>query len=382
MSVNHLRELEARGVSVWLDGVTRGEITGGKILRLIDEDGISGITTNPSTFEKAITSTTDYDEDIKNFAVQGWDARKIVDVIVVDDVRALADDLRPLWDQTNGQAGYVSVEVSPHLARDTRGTIEEAHRLWDLIHRPNLMVKIPGTVQGIGAIRRCLADGLNINITLLFSLERYAAVVEAYLDAIETRLVRGESVEQIFSVASFFVSRVDTIVDRTIRQQLATVQDGRTRTTLENLLGKIGVANARLAYQHFRQVFDPSDARWDKLAGARASAQQPLWASTSMKEPSRRDTLYLEELIAPNVVITSPLATLEAFRDHGQVRGDTALEGVDVAQDEINSLAEVGIDFPALLTQLEDEGINLFADSWDRLLAAVADKVRRFKGAA
>jgi len=382
MSVNHLRELEARGVSVWLDGVTRGEITGGKILRLIDEDGISGITTNPSTFEKAITSTTDYDEDIKNFAVQGWDARKIVDAIVVDDVRALADDLRPLWDQTNGQAGYVSVEVSPHLARDTRGTIEEAHRLWDLIHRPNLMVKIPGTVQGIGAIRRCLADGLNINITLLFSLERYAAVVEAYLDAIETRLVRGESVEQIFSVASFFVSRVDTIVDRTIRQQLATVQDGRTRTTLENLLGKIGVANARLAYQHFRQVFDPSDARWDKLAGARASAQQPLWASTSMKEPSRRDTLYLEELIAPNVVITSPLATLEAFRDHGQVRGDTALEGVDVAQDEINSLAEVGIDFPALLTQLEDEGINLFADSWDRLLAAVADKVRRFKGAA
>lgn len=382
MSENHLRQLEARGVSVWLDGVTRGEIVGGAILRLIDEDGISGITTNPSTFEKAISSTTDYDQDIKDFALQGWDARQIVDALVADDVQGLADDLRLLWDRTNGQAGYVSVEVSPHLAHDTRGTIQEAHRLWDLINRPNLLVKIPGTVEGVGAIRQCLVDGLNINVTLLFSLERYAAVVEAYLDAIETRLVRGQSVEQITSVASFFVSRVDTIVDRAIREKLATTQNGPTRSILENLVGKIGVANARLAYQHFTRVFDPSDARWDKLAGARARVQRPLWASTSMKEAGRRDTLYLEELIAPNVVITAPLATLEAFRDHGQVRGDTAAEDLGVAQDEVDSLAGVGIDFPALLTQLEVEGVKLFSDAWDRLLVAVEDKVRRFKTAA
>jgi len=382
MSENHLRQLEARGVSVWLDGVTRGEITGGAVLSLIDDDGISGITTNPSTFEKAVTTTTDYDQDIQDFALQGWDARQIVDTLVVDDVQALADELRPLWDRTNGQAGFVSVEVSPHLARDTQGTIQEVHRLWALINRPNLMVKIPGTVEGVGAIRQCLVDGLNINITLLFSLERYAAVVEAYLDAIETRLVQGQSVESIASVASFFVSRVDTIVDRAIRQKLSTAQDGATRTILENLLGKIGVANARLAYQHFRRVFDPSDVRWDKLAGACARVQQPLWASTSMKEAGRRDTLYLEELIAPNVVITAPLATLNAFRDHGQVRGDTAAEGFGVAEDQINSLAEVGIDFPLLLSQLEDEGVKLFADAWDRLLVAVEEKARRFKSAA
>ncbi|HEX5415609.1 MAG TPA: transaldolase family protein, partial [Chloroflexota bacterium] len=266
--------------------------------------------------------------------------------------------------------------------RDTQGTIQEAHRLWDQINRPNLMVKIPGTVEGVGAIRQCLVDGLNINVTLLFAVERYAAVAEAYLDAIETRLVRGQSVEPVASVASFFVSRVDTIVDKAIRAKLQTIQNGVTRTILEKLEGKIGVANARLAYQHFTRVFNPADARWDKLAGARARVQRPLWASTSMKAAGRRDTLYLEELIAPNVVITAPLATLDAFRDHGQVRGDTAAAEVGVAQDEVNSLAEVGIDFPELLIQLENEGVASFADSWQRLMKAVEDKARRFKSAA
>jgi len=382
MSENHLRRLEARGQGVWLDGITRADITNGSILRLVDEDGISGITTNPATFEKAITGTSDYDQDIQDFARQGLDAGQIVESLVVADVQGAADVLRARWDRSARQAGYVSVEVSPLLARDTRQTILEVHRLWDVINRPNVMIKIPGTIEGVAAVRQCLIDGLNINITLLFALDRYQAVVEAYLDAVETRLERGDAVDDLASVASFFVSRVDTIVDEAIRERLATATDGTTRTVLEQIRGKVGVANARLAYAHFQNVFNLGDARWDKLAGGLARVQRPLWASTSVKEPGRRDTEYLEELIGPRSVVTAPRATLDAFRDHGKVRGDTAAEGLLSAEATVNSLGEVGIAFPVLLRQLEDDGVRLFADAWVRLLKAVEDKARRYQSAA
>jgi transaldolase len=382
MATNRLRQLEARGQSVWQDNITRDQLTSGYLKGLVTEDGISGVTSNPTMFQKAISGSSAYDDDVTRLARQGKGAEEIVDALIIHDIQGAADVLRPVWDQTNAQDGFVSIEVSPRLARDTQGSVREAHRLWDAVNRPNLLVKIPGTAEGIPAIRQCLADGLNINITLLFAIARYEEVMRAYLDAIEARRARGQDVARLASVASFFVSRVDTIVDKAIEGKLKTATDGSLRAKLQGLLGTAAVANAKLAYRRFEEIFDRSDARWAKLADAGAQLQRPLWASTSMKNPARRDVLYVEELIAPYTVNTMPPQTIDAFRDHGEVGGDTARENVEQARAQIAALGEVGIDLDALTAQLEEEGIKLFADSYDALLDGTAKKVAELGVAA
>lgn len=374
MAQNRLRMLAERGQSVWQDNITRGQLRSGGLRTLIEEDGISGVTTNPSIFQKAIGGSADYDEAILKLAREGEDIATILDTLIIEDVRAAADELRPVWEQTGQRDGFVSIEVGANLARDTQGTITEAKRLWHAVGRPNVLIKIPGTVEGVPAIRQCLADGLNINITLLFSIDHYEAVAHAYLDALEARLQRGQPIAQLASVASFFVSRVDTIVDKTIDAKLRTTTDPATRAKLNGLVGTIAVANAKLAYARFEEIFGSGNPRFQKLAAKGAQRQRPLWASTSMKNPQRRDVLYVEELIGPNTVNTMPPATIDAFRDHGEVRGDTVREDLAGARRAIQTLAEVGIDLADLTAQLEVDGIKQFADAYNLLVDETARK--------
>jgi transaldolase len=380
-TANPLRLLEARGQSVWQDNITRGQLRAGHLKQLVVDDGLSGVTSNPTIFQKAIGGSADYDEAIVRLAREGKEAPAILDALIVADIQGAADVLRPVWERTEGRDGFVSIEVEPSLARDTKGSIAEAHRLWDAVNRPNLMVKIPGTVEGVPAIRQCLVDGLNINITLLFSIAHYEAVAQAFLEAVEERLQKGQSVARLASVASFFVSRVDTIVDQTVEDRLPATKDPGMKAKLENLVGTVAVANAKLAYARFEELFGPSSERFGRLAARGAQVQRPLWASTSMKNPKRRDVLYVEELIAPNTIDTMPPATIDAFRDHGRVRGDTAREDVDAARETIRSLAEVGIDLEELTDRLEDDGIRLFTESFDALLAEVERKAAKLRAA-
>jgi len=379
MATNPLRVLEARGQSVWQDNITRDQLTSGDLERLIVEDGISGVTSNPTIFEKAVGGSAAYDADIRRLARQGKQPAEIADALMIADVQGAADVLRPVWERTGGNDGYVSIEVSPRLARGTRATIAEAHRLWEAVNRPNLMVKIPGTAEGILAIRQCLADGLNINITLLFAIARYNEVMDAYLGALEARLGRGEPIDRVASVASFFVSRVDTIVDQAIAEKLSTTE-ATMRAKVSALRGTVAIANARLAYARFEEVFHRANPRWRTLADAGARLQRPLWASTSMKDPMRRDVLYVEELIAPHTVDTMPTQTIAAFRDHGEVRGDTARDHVEDVRATLQALGEVGIDLDVLTTRLEAEGIALFVDSHEALIRGVARKVAELDG--
>jgi len=379
MATNPLRVLEARGQSVWQDNITRDQLTSGDLERLIVEDGISGVTSNPTIFEKAVGGSAAYDADIRRLARQGKQPAEIADALMIADVQGAADVLRPVWERTGGNDGYVSIEVSPRLARGTRATIAEAHRLWEAVNQPNLMVKIPGTAEGILAIRQCLADGLNINITLLFAIARYNEVMDAYLGALEARLGRGEPIDRVASVASFFVSRVDTIVDQAIAEKLSTTE-ATMRAKVSALRGTVAIANARLAYARFEEVFHRANPRWRTLADAGARLQRPLWASTSMKDPMRRDVLYVEELIAPHTVDTMPTQTIAAFRDHGEVRGDTARDHVEDVRATLQALGEVGIDLDVLTTRLEAEGIALFVDSHEALIRGVARKVAELDG--
>lgn len=381
MAMNRLRLLESRGQSVWQDNITRGQLKSGGLKKLIDEDGISGVTTNPTIFQKAIGGSSDYDDAIADLARQGKDVATILDTLIIQDVQSAADVLRPVWERTNGQDGFVSIEVGANLARDTQGTIAEAKRLWNAVGRPNVMVKIPGTVEGVPAIRQCIADGLNINITLLFSIAHYEAIAWAFIEALEERVQKGLPIDKLASVASFFVSRVDTIVDKTIESRLASTSDPATRAKLEGLVGTIAVANAKLAYARFEELFGPANARFQKLVAKGAQVQRPLWASTSMKNPRRRDVLYVEELIAPRTVNTMPPATIDAFRDHGEVRGDTAKEDLAGARRHLQTLADVGIDLDDLTAQLEVDGIKQFADAFDTLLAEARTKVEALKAA-
>jgi transaldolase len=379
MVMNPLRQLEARGQSVWQDNITREQLQTGGLQKLVDEDGLSGVTTNPSIFQKAIGGSADYDSEIADLARQGKDVTVILDTLIIEDVRNAADVLRPVWERTGARDGFVSIEVGAHLARDTRGTIAEAHRLWNAVNRPNIMVKIPGTVEGVPAIKQCLIDGLNINITLLFSIDHYEAVAQAFLEAVEARLQAGKPVNQLASVASFFVSRVDTIVDNTVEAKLKTETNPVTRAKLQELVGKIAVDNAREAYARFESLFGPTSQRFQKLANQGAQPQRPLWASTSLKNPNRRDVLYVEELVAPLTVNTMPPVTLDAFRDHGVVRGDTAREDLDGARRRIQALAELGIDFAALTAKLEEDGIKQFADAYEGLVESANQKLAVFR---
>ncbi|HTK12197.1 MAG TPA: bifunctional transaldolase/phosoglucose isomerase [Xanthobacteraceae bacterium] len=370
--MNPLKELQEHGQAVWLDFLARGFIAKGDLKKLVDNDGLRGVTSNPSIFEKAIADGDEYDGAVKKaLARTDTTIGTLYEGIAVQDIQHAADVLRPVYDQTKGDDGYVSLEVSPYLANDTQGTIAEAKRLWKEVDRKNLMVKVPATDAGLPAIQALIAEGININITLLFSQKVYEQVVEAYLSGLEVLAKKGGDVSRIASVASFFVSRIDTAVDKALDEKIAAANDPDEKKRLEALKGKVAIANAKLAYKSYERLF--ADKRWEKLKAKGARPQRLLWASTGTKNKAYSDVLYVEELIGPNTVNTVPPATLDAFRDHGKV-ADTLQAGVDEAARVLEALASAGISLDAITKQLVKEGVQLFADAADKLLGAVADK--------
>ena len=363
MAKSNLHTLSARGQSVWIDSLSRHMLESGELKRLLKEDAVVGETTNPTIFQKAISQGDDYDEQLKELLKEESDPKEIFLQLSARDVEA-ALDLFSAVHERNPQDGYVSWEVDPTLAYDAEGTFDEAMRLHAWIPKPNLYVKIPATKPGLGAIEECVAHGKNINVTLIFSLERYGEVVEAYLRGLERLVARGGDPKGVHSVASFFVSRVDSEADK----RLEAVGSKEALA----LRGKLAIANARLAYEHYEQVF--SGERWEFLAGKGANTQRPLWASTSTKNPEYRDVMYVEELIGPNTVNTMPQETISAFQDHGEVRGDTVTKGVAKAHALLEQLAKVGVDYADVTETLELEGVQKFADSFEELLDGVRSK--------
>ena len=366
-----IHELAELGQAVWLDYIRRSFVTGGQLKALIDL-GVRGITSNPTIFEKAIAHSNDYDADIQHLTARGKSVDEIFLALAVEDIQQAADLLRPVYDRTSGADGYVSLEVNPTLARDSAGTLAEARHLWSLVNRPNLMVKIPATKEGLPAISSAIAAGININVTLIFALERYDEVMEAYLSSLEQRLANGQPLDQIASVASFFVSRVDSKVDKLL--QGLESQGGPQAEQASRLMGRAAVANARLAYTRFKAIFQ--DQRFNRLYEHGAHVQRPLWASTSTKNPSYSDILYVQELIGAQTINTLPQETLEAFLDHGVVRL-TLEEGKDQARQDLQSLGELGISMVQVTQELEDEGVGAFAKSFISLIDSLKLKRQR-----
>ena len=376
--MNPVKQLEKHGQAIWLDFLARGFITKGDLKTLIDRDGVKGVTSNPSIFEKAIGSSDEYDGAIsKLLKERDQPAIDLYEALAVEDIQNAADVLRPVYDQLNGGDGYVSLEVSPYLARDTEGTLAEAQRLWRNVKRDNLMVKVPGTREGLPAIEKLTAQGISINITLLFSQKVYAQVLEAYISGLEKFVVGGGDPKKIASVASFFVSRIDVEVDKQLDAKIAAANDKDQKARLEALKGKAAIANAKLAYQHYKKVI--ASDRWKKLATKGARVQRLLWASTGTKNKAYSDVLYVEELIGRDTVNTVPPATLDAFRDHGKPR-DSLEENVLDAERILAELAKAGISLDAITDKLVDEGVQLFADAADKLLGAVAQKRTKILG--
>jgi transaldolase len=360
--MNPLLELRKRGQSIWLDYIRRDLIRGGELKTLIQNDGLSGVTSNPSIFEKAIDDSTQYDEALRTIFARsaGMTAREIYDELSIEDVGEAADVLRPVYQESGGQDGFVSIEPPPQLTRDAQATVQEAQRLWRTVNRPNLMIKVVATKEGVEAVEALIAMGINVNITLMFSLSHYEAVAKAYIRGLQ----RCREPEKIASVASFFVSRVDTQVDRAL--------DGVGSPEALALRGKIAIANAKKVYRRFREIFHGED--FSKLAQRGSHVQRPLWASTSTKNPDYRDVLYVEELIGPETVNTLPPATLKAFREHGRVRGNTVQEDLAVAEDQLRKLSSLGIDLNAITEKLQVDGVASFASAYDRVLAALENK--------
>ncbi len=371
MVSNPLRELNKQGQSVWLDYIRRWEIVSGHLKQLIDEDGLSGVTSNPSIFEKAIAGSKDYDDTIRKLVAEGEQGQAIYESIAVEDIQMTADLFRSTYDATKGRDGFVSIEVSPTLAHDTAGTIEEARRLWREVNRPNILVKVPGTPEGLPAIEQLLGEGLNINITLLFGIARYEDVANAYLKALEKLVREGRPLDRAASVASFFVSRIDTLVDQQLEAKLREAKTSAGKEKVASLLGKVAIANARLAYHKFKEIFGAP--RFKELAEKGARVQRMLWASTSTKNPQYSDVLYVENLIGAETVNTMPSSTMTAFREHGKVRA-TVEEGLDDAWRVFAQLKEVGIDFHAIAQTLEDQGVEKFAKSFEKLLDCIVEK--------
>ncbi len=370
--VNPMVAIVEQGQSIWLDYITRKLVREGELERLIEEDGLRGMTSNPTIFQKAIADGDAYDEQIKELVRAGKSAGEIFEALAIKDIQDACDLFRPVYDRTEGLDGMVSIEVSPSLARDTEGTLVEARRLWRTVARPNVMIKVPGTVEGAPAVEQLLSEGINVNITLLFSGQNHERVMWNYINALERRAAAGQPVDRISSVASFFVSRVDTLVDKLLEGKIEEAAgDAARQERLRGLLGKAAIANAKLAYARFREIF--GDERFAKLKAKGAKVQRPLWASTSTKNPAYRDVIYVEELIGPDTVNTLPPATIEAFQDHGVVRR-TIDEGLDEARATMAALAEAGIDIVAATAQLEDEGVASFAKSYDELIAGVEKK--------
>jgi transaldolase/glucose-6-phosphate isomerase len=370
--MNPLKSLADHGQAVWLDFLSRGFIAKGGLKKLADDDGLRGVTSNPSIFEQAIGHSDEYDAAIaRMLAAQDRSIGEIFEHLAVEDIQQATDVLRPTYDTTHGADGYVSIEVSPYLAKDTRGTIEEAKRLWREVGRKNVMIKVPGTPEGLPAVHDLIAGGINVNITLLFAQAVYEQVVEAYLSGLEVLAANGGDISQIASVASFFVSRIDTAVDKLLDDKIAQANDPDEKARLGALKGKIAVANAKLAYQRYKRLF--SGARWQALAAKGAKTQRLLWASTGTKNKAYSDVLYVDELIGPDTVNTMPIATMDAFRDHGKL-ADTIEANVADAQRVLGDLGRAGISLDAVTDKLVEDGVRLFADAADKLFAAVAEK--------
>ncbi len=368
MSHNPLLVLRSLGQSIWLDYIERGMFVSGELQHLIKNDGLAGITSNPSIFEKAISGHEDYDADIARLARSAANVTEIYETIVLDDIGHAADLFLPVYERTKGRDGYVSIEVSPHLAYETENTVKEAVRLWERLHRPNIMIKVPGTRQGLPAIRQLIAQGINVNVTLLFGLARYRDVLEAWQAGLEDRLKAGQALPSVASVASFFLSRIDTVVDKRLD---ASVAQDKSATALR---GEAAIACARSAYRIWKETV--KSGRWRRLAGEGAQSQRLLWASTTAKDPAYSDVKYVEALIGPDTVNTLPPETLIAYRKHG----DPALRlEQDLAQagDIIAGLAQHGIDLDAVAQQLEDEGVKKFIEPFDKLCASLEARRRK-----
>jgi transaldolase len=362
--MNALLELRRHDQSVWLDYIRRDLILGGELKRLIDQDGLGGVTSNPAIFEKAIDGGDQYDEALRQSVARNptVEPRAIYDEIAIEDVRSAADVLRPVFDASSGADGFVSIEPPPQLTADTKGTIQEARRLHRIVNRPNLMIKVVATKDGVAAVEALIAEGVNINITLIFSLEHYEAVAGAYIRGLQ----QCASPEKVASVASFFVSRVDTQVDKAL--------DAMGSPQALALRGKIAIANAKAMYQRFRQIFAADE--FERLRRRGARVQRPLWASTGTKNPTYSDVLYVEELIGPDTVNTLPPDTLAAFRDHGRVRSDTVVENMAEAEGQLRALAVLGIDLNAITDRLQVDGVASFASAYDRVLGAIGKKMQ------
>jgi transaldolase len=361
MSKSRLHQLSELGQSVWIDSLSREWLRTGELQRMMDEDAVVGVTSNPTIFQKAMSEGGWYDDQLREVLAEEDDLKEIFLRLAFDDIGEACDLLHPVWERTDGVDGRVSLEVDPHLANDTEGTIEEAQRFHDTVDRPNLYVKIPATKEGLPAIEEMISRGKSINVTLTFSLERYVEVAEAYIRGLERLAEGGGDLAQTLSVASFFVSRVDTETDKRLD-----AIGGQ-----EHLMGRLAIANAKLAYQRYKEIF--AGPRWEALAARGARPQRCLWASTSTKNPAYRDVMYVEELIGPETVNTMPKETIEAFQDHGVVRL-TLEEGLDEARQLFAELAQVGIDYDDVTRVLEEEGVQKFADSFDELLEGIRAK--------
>jgi transaldolase len=366
MSKNPLVELGTCGQSAWYDNIRRALIASGELQRMIEQDNVTGVTSNPSIFEKAIAGSDDYQEAIAGLVAKGATTEEIYEALAFEDIAATADLLRPVYDRAQGDDGYVSIEVSPHLAQDTEGTMAQAKRIFRTLERPNVMIKVPATPAGLPAITALIADGVNVNVTLIFAVDGYEQVAEAYLAGLEGRLARGRSLGKVASVASFFVSRIDTIVDKWLERHGHATPD---------LLGKAAVASAKLVYEKYRAIFGGDRFAALKAEGARV--QRPLWGSTSTKNPAYSDVLYVEELIGPDTVNTIPHQTLGAFRDHGRA-GPTLTKDVDAAHATLARLAELGLDMTGVTDELQEQGVLAFARAFDSLMASIEEKRRAF----
>jgi transaldolase/glucose-6-phosphate isomerase len=374
---NPLKELLNYGQSMWLDYIRRDLFTTGKLQQMITEDGLRGMTSNPAIFEKAIADSSLYDDFLKTLASRSdLDTTGRYEQIAIRDIQSAADALRPVYDESKFRDGYVSLEVSPYLARKTRETIDEARRLWKAVARENVMIKVPGTAEGLPAIRQLIGEGININVTLLFAQDVYEKVAEAYIAGLEDLAARGGNLKKMASVASFFISRIDTLIDSMLNDKIKATSDANQQALFKSLLGKVAIANGKLTYKSYQHIF--SAPRWQALAAKGAQTQRVLWASTSTKNPNYRDVIYVEELIGADTVNTMPPATIDAFRDHGRLR-NALTEDVAGAQKTMDDLPRAGIVMKQVTDKLTDDGVKLFADAFDKLLAAVA-KSTQIKG--
>jgi len=372
--MNPIRELSKYGQSPWLDYIRRSLISSGELKRLIDEDGLGGVTSNPAIFEKAITGSTDYTDALLELQKRkDLDAMGVYEILAIKDIQDAADTLRVVYDRTRKRDGYVSLEVSPFLAKDTQGTIKDARRLWKAVNRPNLMVKIPATLEGIPAIQQCISEGININVTLLFAQEMYEKVAQGYIAGLKTYVASGGDPSHVASVASFFISRIDSMVDSILKAKIKASSDPKEQALLKSLMGKVAIANAKLTYQRYKEIY--AGPEWADLAKKQAQTQRLLWASTSTKDPSYSDVMYVEELIGPDTVDTIPPATFDAFREHGKPKASLEAD-LDDAQDTMETLDKVGVSMKKVTDDLVTQAVKLFAEPFDKLLNTVDAKCK------